>query len=150
MAYSGKFRPKNIEKYKGNADKITYRSSWEAWVMKFCDQSPSVLAWNSEEVIIPYFSNADGKRRRYFMDFWVKMSNGQVFLFEVKPEKECRPPQMKSTNTAKAKKQFMAEMYTWQVNTDKWKAAHALCMEKGWNFKIITENSLRTHFGWRG
>ncbi|AFQ22623.1 head completion protein [Stenotrophomonas phage IME13] len=32
------------------------------------------------------------------------------------------------------KSNFMAEMYTWQVNTDKWKAAHALCMEKGWNF----------------
>lgn len=35
MAYSGKFRPKNIGKYKGNVDKITYRSSWEAWAMKF-------------------------------------------------------------------------------------------------------------------
>ncbi|UOX40525.1 head closure [Aeromonas phage GomatiRiver_11] len=150
MAYSGKFRPKNLEKYKGDANKVTYRSSWEAWLMKWCDQSPMVSAWNSEEVIIPYFSNADGKKRRYFMDFYVKMTTGDVFLFEVKPDKETRPPVMKSTNTAKAKRTFVNEMYTWQVNTDKWKAAQALCASKGWHFKIITETTLRSHFGWKG
>lgn len=150
MAYSGKFRPRNIEKYKGNADKITYRSSWEAWLMKWCDQSPAVVSWSSETVIIPYFSNADGKRRRYFMDFYVKMKTGEVFLFEVKPEKETRPPVMASTNTAKAKRNFASEMYTWQVNRDKWIAANKLCVEKGWQFKIITEKTLKSHFGWRG
>ncbi|UYD59690.1 hypothetical protein JNMOADIG_00178 [Aeromonas phage avDM5] len=118
--------------------------------MKFFDTNTSVISWSSEEVIIPYFSNADGKRRRYFMDFYVKMVTGDVFLFEVKPEKECRPPVMPSTNTAKAKKNFISEMYTWQVNTDKWKAAQALCESKGWNFKIITEVTLKSHFGWRG
>uniref|UniRef100_A0AB39U0I0 Uncharacterized protein n=1 Tax=Klebsiella phage Phi_KR1 TaxID=3240396 RepID=A0AB39U0I0_9CAUD len=29
MAYSGKFLPKNISKYKGDPRKITYRSTWE-------------------------------------------------------------------------------------------------------------------------
>ena len=55
MAYSGKFIPKNRNKYKGNPKKIVYRSLWERSFMKYCDSNPSILEWSSEEIIIPYY-----------------------------------------------------------------------------------------------
>ncbi|WP_370656660.1 TnsA endonuclease N-terminal domain-containing protein, partial [Klebsiella pneumoniae] len=62
------------------------------YMMRWLDNHPDVVKWNSEEVVIPYFCNADGKKRRYFMDFWARFKDGQEFLFEVKPAKETKPP----------------------------------------------------------
>lgn len=149
MAYSGKFMPQNLNKYKGNFRKITYRSTWEQFIMRWLDNHPDVVQWNSEEVVIPYFSNADGKKRRYFMDFWAKFSNGQEFFFEVKPKKETRPPAKPSKLTTAAKKRYIDEVYTWSVNTDKWKAASATADKMGIQFRLITEDSLRK-LGWKG
>ena len=42
--------------------------------MKWCDITHSVQEWGSEEIIIPYISPVDGKRHRYFPDFYVKIS----------------------------------------------------------------------------
>lgn len=149
MAYSGKFRPTNLEKYKGDWKKITYRSSWEKFIMGWLDSHPDVLQWNSEEVVIPYFSNADGKKRRYFMDMWVKFKNGQQFFFEIKPFKETQPPKPPAKMTVAAKKRYIEEVYTFQVNTDKWKAAQSTADKMGINFRLITENSLKK-LGFRG
>lgn len=149
MAYSGKFYPKNPEKYRGDRNKITYRSSWEKFIFEMLDNNPDVVQWSSEEVIIPYFSHADGKRRRYFMDMYVKYANGDVYLFEVKPKKETAAPKPPTNMTTAAKKRFMNEVYTWTVNKDKWKAASELCEKKGWQFKIITEDALKK-MGFKG
>ncbi|ASZ76390.1 head completion protein [Proteus phage PM2] len=149
MAYKGKFLPVNKDKYKGDWRKITYRSSWEHFFMKWLDNNSDVVSWSSETVIIPYFSNADGKKRRYFMDFWAKFKSGQEFLFEVKPFKETQPPRPPANVTVKAKKRFMEEMYTYQVNSDKWKAAKKLADKMNLQFKIVTERSLKT-MGWKG
>lgn len=149
MSYHGKFVPMNKEKYRGNWDKITYRSSWEKYCMELFDRNPEIIRWSSEEVVIPYFSEADGKQRRYFMDFYVKFKNGDEYLFEVKPDKETKKPVAPSTMTVAAKKRFMNEIYTYSVNVSKWKAAHKLCLRKGWGFKIITETTLRS-WGWKG
>ena len=75
MSYKGRFKPKNISKYKGDPTKVIYRSLWELRFMRWCDQRDSVLKWASEEVIIPYRSPIDGRRHRYFPDFWVKILN---------------------------------------------------------------------------
>ena len=91
QTYKGSFVPENIQKYKGDPRKITYRSSWERYVMKWLDKNPHVKRWNSECIVIPYFCNADGKRRRYYMDFYVEMENGTTYLWEVKPLKETMP-----------------------------------------------------------
>ena len=40
--------------------------------MVFCDNNPSILQWGSEEIIIPYRA-PDGKLRRYFPDFYIKV-----------------------------------------------------------------------------
>ncbi|QQG32187.1 head completion protein [Citrobacter phage CkP1] len=149
MAYSGRWKPKNISKYRGDVNKITYRSSWEKFFMGWLDNNPEVVQWNSEEVVIPYFSNADGKKRRYFMDFWAKFSTGQEFFFEVKPKKETQPPARPAKLTTAAKKRYMNEIYTYSVNTDKWKAALKVAEKNNVNFRLLTEDGLR-RLGWKG
>ena len=60
MAYKGKWKPKNLEKYEGNPFNITYRSLWERKAFKWCDENPEVRSWSSEEIIVPYISKTDG------------------------------------------------------------------------------------------
>ena len=144
MAYSGKFSPKHINKYKGKVNKIEYRSLWEKSMMDWCDGNQHVISWSSEEVIIPYRSTADNdKMRRYFMDFWVRFDSGDEYIFEVKPFKETQPPTPPKRNTPKTRQRFLNEIYTYTVNQDKWKAAMVLAHKKGWRFKVLTEHGLR-------
>jgi len=56
MAYSGKYSPKNTNKYLGDPTKIFYRSLWERRVMVHLDDNPSVIGWSNEEIVIPYLS----------------------------------------------------------------------------------------------
>lgn len=149
MAYSGRYYVQNKEKYRGDPDKVTYRSSWEKWFMSYCDTNPNIVKWNSECVIIPYFSNADGKKRRYFMDFWVKYDTGQEFFFEVKPKKETVPPAKPAKLTTAAKKRYMNEIYTYSVNTDKWRAAMQVAEKHDIKFRLLTEDALK-RLGFKG
>ena len=92
MAYKGRFRPKNIQKYKGDPSNIVYRSLWELRFMRYLDSHPSILEWASEEIVIPYYSPVDKKMHRYFPDFWVRSvsSDNQIntMLIEIKPDKQ--------------------------------------------------------------
>lgn len=146
-SYSGRFVPTNKNKYKGDWSKITYRSSWEHWLMKRLDNDPTVLRWNSEETVIPYYSTVDQKKRRYYMDFWAiyQLTDGstQEFFFEVKPKKETQEPPRPAKLTAKAKQRYMNELYTYKVNCDKWEAAQTLADKRGIKFRLITEDALR-------
>lgn len=142
MAYSGSFKPKNPHKYRGELSKIHYRSNWEKFFMGYLDKNPNVVAWSSEEVVVQYFSNADGKKRRYFVDFYVKYLTGEQYLIEVKPYKETQPPAKPATLTAGAKKRYMNEIYTFSVNRDKWKAAQRYAEINKYEFKILTEKGL--------
>ena len=96
MSYSGKFKPKNYKKYRGNPTKIYYRSLWERRFMIYCDNNPAILEWGSEELIIPYLSPVDKKIHRYFPDFYIKYMDkkGKVIreIIEVKPKKFLSPP----------------------------------------------------------
>lgn len=143
MANRGKYFVKHKEKYRGNPNDVTYRSSWEQYVMGLLDNHPDVKWWSSETTVIPYLSTADEKRRRYFMDFTICWNDGSIHLWEVKPEKETRPPAKPSRLTTQAKARFMKEIYTWQVNQDKWKTTVDICNKKNWTFKIITETALK-------
>ena len=75
MSYSGKFKPKNYKKYKGDPTKIYYRSLWERRFMVYCDNNSKIIEWGSEEIVIPYKSPLDQKTHRYFPDFYVKYIN---------------------------------------------------------------------------
>ena len=94
MAYSGRFIPKNPQKYVGDPKNIIYRSSWECKVMSWLDKNNDILSWASEELIVPYVSPVDGKWHRYFPDFLVKVrtkdGKTKTMMLEVKPKKQTK------------------------------------------------------------
>jgi hypothetical protein len=142
MAYSGTFRPTNPQKYVGDHTNIIYRSSWECRVMNWLDKNPNIISWASEEIIIPYKSPVDGKFHRYFPDFVVKSRNKdgslRTMMLEVKPKKQTQAPKQQKRVT----KQYITEVTTWGVNQAKWKAATDYCLDRGWQFMLITEDHL--------
>ena len=142
----GKYKPFHVEKYAGNINNIVYRSSWERKFMVWCDRNPSVIKWNSEGMPISYFSKADGKTRRYFVDFilMIKDKDGEVkrYLIEIKPYAQTQPPKMPKRKTEKTKQRYMNDIKTYQINCDKWKAASKWADTHGFIFKIMTEHNL--------
>lgn len=145
-SYKGKYTPINPHKYVGDSNNIVFRSLWERKLMVHCDNNPAVLKWNSEEVVIPYWSSVDKKMRRYFTDFMVKMKKRDgttsIVLIEVKPYKQTIPPVAPKRNTHKTKMRYLEESMTYQRNQDKWAAAQEWCEKKGIEFKIMTEYEL--------
>lgn len=143
MAYSGHYTPINKHKYKGDVNKIIYRSSWELKFMKYCDSKDNVLEWGSEEMYIPYISPADGKMHRYFPDFYIRIRNQnnkiKKYLVEVKPKYQTVEPKTQKRVT----KQYINEVITYSVNQAKWKAASEFCKDHLWEFIILTENELK-------
>lgn len=138
MRYQGRYTPAFPHKYKGDFRNIIYRSSWEYKFMKWCDLTPSVEEWGSEEIIIPYISPVDGKKHRYFPDFYLKVDN-KKYMVEVKPFKQTLEPATQKRMT----KRYITEVVTWSVNQAKWKAAREFCKDNGWEFKLITEKELK-------
>jgi len=142
MAYSGLFKPKHPEKYVGDPTNIVYRSSWEVKVMSWLDNNDSIITWASEELFIPYISPVDNRWHRYFPDFLVKFRTKDnklsTMMLEVKPKKQTAQPDSQKRKT----KQFINEVKTWGVNQAKWKAASEYCLDRGWEFKLITEDHL--------
>jgi hypothetical protein len=136
--YQGKYKPKFPKKYRGDPSNIIYRSSWELNCMAYFDKNPDIVWWASEEFHIPYVSPIDGKRHRYFPDFIVKTSNGDIVVFEVKPAAQSKPPEKKSRVT----KKYLNEVKTWGINQAKWKAAAEFCADRNWKFQVITEQHL--------
>lgn len=137
-----KFTPKNPQKYKGDSKNIICRSSWEIKFSNWCDSNINVLAWSSEETVIPYISPVDERPHRYFVDFWitVKRRDGSIkkYLVEVKPESQTVPP----VKGKKREKTFLNEVQTWAVNSAKWEAAKKYASQKGCEFIILTERHL--------
>ena len=144
--HSGKFRPKNISKYKGNSTEIFYRSGWELRFMSYLDKTHSVLKWSSEEIVVPYRSPIDGRKHRYFPDFWirVKTSDGTIkeSVIEIKPKVQTSPPKGGPPVDRRKKRRYLREIRTWGINEAKWKAAKHYCELRNWKFQILTEDNL--------
>ena len=140
--YKGRFRVLNPAKYKGDITTVIYRSLWELRFMKWCDQSPSIIEWGSETVIIPYVSPVDKKVHRYFVDFYIKVKSKnnttEKFLIEIKPEKFTKPPEIPKKRT----KRFIDEVFQYGVNEAKWKAAFEFCTDRNMKFIVLTEKDL--------
>ena len=145
MAYSGKFKPKNPRKYKGDPTNIVWRSRWEVKFMSFLDNNTNVLEWSSEEHIIPYRSPLDGKVHRYFPDFYVKVKqvDGSIkeSIIEIKPHHQTLEPKQN-----KNKNKYLTEVKTYVINSTKWTAAEAYCNSRGWKFSVVTEKELGIKF----
>jgi len=151
MSYKGKFRPKNPNKYKGNPSNIIYRSLLERRFMVYLDNNPSILKWQSEEIIIPYVSPADNRVHRYFPDFYIKYKNsdGKIIeeLIEVKPFNQCSPPNPKKklTKTGRTSKRYLKEVQTYIVNDAKWNQAMKYCKDRNWKWRILTEKDINIY-----
>ena len=142
MPYSGKFRPRFPKKYKGDASKIVYRSSWEARCMNYFDLNENILWWASEEVIIPYKSPIDGRYHRYYPDFVINVrqrdGKTKTLMIEVKPENQKNAPKVRARKT----KKYINEVVTYAVNQAKWDAATEYCNDRMWEFKVLTEKDM--------
>lgn len=147
MSYKGRFKPKNYQKYKGDSTNVIYRSLLERRFMVYCDESSWVLEWSSEEIQIPYVSPVDNRWHRYFPDFYMKYRNKdniiKTCLIEVKPYSQTKEPAKKNTPTGRPTRRFLNEVMTWGVNQAKWKAATEYCLDRNWEFKLLTEKELR-------
>ncbi len=132
----GRFKPKNIAKYKGNSGNVIYRSSWEKRIMAFFDESANVKWWNSEGLIVPYFNPIDKKMHSYFPDFVFMNKNNKVYMIEVKPYKETLPPVKKGRN-------YRSAAITYVINQSKWKQAMEFCEKQNWQFVVWTEKEMK-------
>ena len=135
------YKPRNPKKYKGDVNNIICRSSWEEKFCGYCDINENILQWGSEEFHIPYRA-PDGKIRRYYPDFLIKVkeNNGKIktYVIEVKPFKQTKPPKKRK----KVTQSYLYECKTYAVNEAKWKFADDWCKNRGIEFKIITEREL--------
>lgn len=139
MTYHGKYKVKNPRKYKGNPDNVRYRSSWERQVFRWCESTPEVIKWNSEEVVIPYRCKTDGQMHRYFVDLYLEMANGNTYLIEIKPHAQTQPPTVSKRKTRK----YLNEVMTYAKNISKWEKAHEVCESRGWIFQVWTEETIK-------
>jgi|TARA_R110000744_G_scaffold45248_1_gene100517 hypothetical protein len=105
--------------------------------MNWCDKNDDVLAWGSEEIVIPYRSPLDNRVHRYYPDFVLKIRD-TTYLIEVKPFRFTQEPKIPKRRT----KRFITEVKQWGVNLAKWESAKEFCIDRGWEFKIITEKEL--------
>lgn len=138
----GIFKPKNDKKYIGKGDPV-YRSGWELKFFRWADLNENILAWGSENIIIPYLNPLDGKVHRYFVDNFIvfkdKDGNKNKFLIEIKPSKQTKKPEK---TKYKKTKTLLYEQRMYVQNTAKWQAANEWATKKGYKFLIITEKEL--------
>ena len=140
--HQGLYNPKNFQKYIGNINNIIYRSGLELKFFRFCDNSPNVVEWGSEEVVIPYFDTWQRKNRKYFIDAYVKIQEGDIvkkYLVEVKPWKQTQEPK---AGKGKKKSNLLYEQVAWKNNMDKFQSAREFAKKHGMEFIIITEKEL--------
>ena len=137
-----KYKPSFPKKYKGNADNIICRSSWERKFCQWCDMNNSIISWASEEFSIPYVSPKDNRVHKYYPDYLIKVKEKndmiKTYVVEVKPYKQTRPPKQRSRKT----KSYLTECVTYAVNQAKWKAAKEFCEDHRIEFKVVTEKEL--------
>jgi|SRR6056300_1475529 hypothetical protein len=139
MAYKGKYKIKNPDKYIGNPNTVVFRSLWERNAFRWCENNPKVKLWNSEEIVVPYKSTVDKRLHRYFVDLLIQMDNKETYLIEIKPKSQTLPPKKRSRKT----KKYINEQLTYIKNNDKWEAADAFAKHKGWKFQVWTEETLK-------
>ena len=142
MFHKRSFKPVFVEKYAGDPTNIIMRSSWETRFAMWCDRNPNVVKWSSEETIIPYRCPTDNLIHRYFVDFKIQVKTKdntlKTYLIEVKPEKQTLPPEYPGRQTQR----YIQESFMYIKNQAKWAAARSFAKDRGWEFKIITENEL--------
>lgn len=137
--YKGKYKLKHPEKYIGDPKGVVYRSAWERFAFRWCENQKDVVKWGSEELVIPYVCATDNKVHRYFPDLVIEMENGKKIVVEIKPDVQTKPPKKPSRRT----KRYINESMTYIKNQSKWQATVEFCENNGLEFQIWTEHTLK-------
>lgn len=133
----GIFIPENPDKYIGDLRKpIIYRSGWELSVFLEFDRNPSIIAWGSESIQIPYFNPFTRTWTVYIPDLIAVYDDADGIrhteIIEVKPLKETGLIPTKSPRDRAAI----------ALNHCKWQAAEAYCRKEGLTFRLMTERDI--------
>lgn len=138
----GFYNPVYRQKYKGNTNPM-YRSSLECKFFYFFDNNPSVVAWASESIVIPYYNQVDNKVHRYHIDLIAAIKepsgNIQKYLIEVKPFAQTLAPK---SSKNKRQSTMLYENLMYNQNQCKWNAAAEYAAKKGMKFVVLTEKYL--------
>jgi hypothetical protein len=144
---SGKFVPRNPEKYIGDIHNIIYRSSWEGKFCQYCDQNPNIIKWASEAIQIEYWNPVDKKTHIYHPDYYIKTQKTdgttEDWIIEIKPASQYqldKKPVLKGPMTEKRILSHNEQMKTWIVNRAKFDAAMNFAKYNGYRFGAIDEN----------
>lgn len=132
-----RFIPKNVAKYMGDPTEVLCRSGWETYVCKWADTSPQVISWGSEVVVIPYLDASTNKMRHYFVDFIIKLKNGNTLLVELKPLNQTKPP-----TGSKKSGITLEQTIAYVKNISKWGAALDYAEKNGMQFELWTKDTL--------
>jgi len=144
---SGKFVPKNPEKYIGDIHDIIYRSSWEGRFCQYCDQNPNIIKWASEAVQIEYWNPIDKKTHIYHPDYYIKVNKAdgstEDWILEIKPSAQYKldkKPTISGNLTEKKVRAYNQAMEIWIVNRAKFDAATRFAKNNGYRFGAVDEN----------
>lgn len=137
----GIYEIQNWDKYAGTKNP-RYLSSYEKYLFAWADRNPKVLSWSSEMIVIPYYNPVKQRKARYICDVYIKYTDNKSIireaLLEIKPLSQTKPP----VRGGKRKDVYENELLTYMQNQAKWAAAMKYAEERGWDFRLITENSL--------
>lgn len=142
----GYYKPINENKYVGPKP-IIYRSSWEQKFCVYCDKSEEIIKWSSEPIKIKYYNPLNKKYHHYYPDFYIKIkaSDGNIkeYLVEIKPKNHIKKPDPPKRKTKKSVKNYKYAVNTYIKNLYKSRAAKKLANNRGMEYIIITEDSLK-------
>jgi len=122
--------------------KVQYKSGLELKAMRYADYNKHVVKWSLEPFPIMYIKPTDGKKHRYFIDFYLEFSTGDKFLVEVKSHKETVQPKAPKKQTQKAMLNYQKAMQLYAINRAKWAAAEEFSKQNKMRFIVLTEKEL--------
>lgn len=161
--HQGYYYPKHPEKCLTKEN--VYRSGWEYFFMRYCDDSPNIVRWASEPVKVQYLNPVANMQKcvkegldpqnplnwkvcNYYTDFWIEMKGQnntirKIFI-EIKPYAQTQQPKPINENASmKEHKRYNREAETYLVNIQKWKAATKEFQSRGAEFMVVTEKTLK-------
>jgi hypothetical protein len=118
----GFYTPEHPHKYRGNLNKIEFRSGWELTAFNWCDLNYHVAWWKSEEVKIKYRMGGYYYKRTYWPDLIICYKSGEIKMVEIKPSDQKIDPD--------------------KQNKCKWYAARQYCNKRGWKFEVWAEDTI--------
>jgi len=148
MAYhyqQGIYQLQHPEKYLGKSNP-RYLSGYEFHMFRYLDHHRDILRWGAEIIVVPYYNPIKARKARYIVDVYVerRARDGKVHkeLIEIKPAAQVRKPAKRGR---KKQATFAQEELTYAVNRAKWEAANEFAKQRGWVFRVMTENSIYGH-----